>query len=98
MATIKLCDSQPELLHALARARVDAVFGDALGLHAWLMGPIGSAFSFVGEGIELDDGIGIAVRRDDEGLRLRINAALRAIIADGTYRRINARYFPFSIY
>ena len=98
MATIELYDSQTELLHALARARVDAVFGDMLGLHAWLMGPIGSAFTFVGEGLALDEGIGIAVRQGDEDLRLRINAALRSIIADGTYRRINARYFPFSIY
>ena len=98
VTTIKLYDSQSELLHALARARVDAVFGDALGLHDWLMGPTGSAFTFVGEGIELDEGIGIAVRQEDEELRLRINEALRAIIGDGTYRRINARYFPFDIY
>lgn len=97
VATIELYDSQPGLLHALARARMDAVFGYALGLHAWLMGPTASAFSFVGEGIELDEGIGIAVRRVDEDLRLRINAAMRVVIADGAYRRINARYFPFDI-
>ena len=31
-------------------------------------------------------------------LRQRLNAALAAILADGTYAEINARYFPFSIY
>ena len=70
VATIKLYDSQPELLQALALARVDAVFGDVLGLYAWLMGPTGSAFTFVGDGIELDEGIGIALRQGDEDLRL----------------------------
>ena len=98
VATIKLYDSQPELLHALSRSRVDAVFGDVLGLYARLMGPTGSDFTFVGEGIELDEGIGIALRQEDEALRRRINEALRGIIADGTYRRINARYFPFDIH
>ena len=36
--------------------------------------------------------------KEDEALRQRINQALRAILADGTYGKINARYFPFGIY
>ena len=31
-------------------------------------------------------------------LRQRLNAALAAILADGTYAKINAKYFPFRIY
>ena len=77
---------------------MDAIFGDTLGLYAWLKGPTGSAFTFVGEGIQHDEGIGIAVRQEDDELRLRLNQAIAVILADGTYRRINARYFPFSIY
>ncbi len=38
------------------------------------------------------------MRREDETLRERLNDALRAILADGTYGKINARYFPFSNY
>ena len=52
----------------------------------------------MGKAYELDDGIGIAVRKEDDALRQRLNAALAAILADGTYKKINARYFPFSIY
>ena len=52
----------------------------------------------VGDAYELDEGIGIAVRKEDNTLRQRLNAALAAILADGTYGKINARYFPFSIY
>ncbi|HEY5719216.1 MAG TPA: transporter substrate-binding domain-containing protein, partial [Gammaproteobacteria bacterium] len=36
--------------------------------------------------------------KGDDALRERFNAALKAIVADGTYAKINAKYFPFSIY
>ena len=97
-ARIRLYDSKTEVLDALRRAQVDAVFGDLLGLHAWLNSHDGASFRFIGKGLHLDRGIGIAVRQEDEDLRLRINESLETILADGTYRRINARYFPFSIY
>jgi polar amino acid transport system substrate-binding protein len=44
-----------------------------------------------------NDKIGIAVRKGDE-LRVKLNAALAEIVADGTYKKINDKYFPFSIY
>ena len=43
-------------------------------------------------------GCGIAVRKTDPDLRDKFNAALKEILADGTYQKINAKYFPFSIY
>jgi polar amino acid transport system substrate-binding protein len=43
-----------------------------------------------------NDKIGIAVRKDDP-LREELNKALKDIIADGTYKKINDKYFPFSI-
>lgn len=98
VATIQLYESPPELHGALMNAKVDAIFGDVLGLYAWLTGPSGGPFTFVGAGLYLDEGIGIAVRQDDDELRQRLNQAIAVILADGTYRRINARYFPFSIY
>ncbi len=52
----------------------------------------------MGEGYRLDEGIGIAVRKEDETLRRRLNRALEGILSDGAYERINALYFPFSIY
>ena len=44
-----------------------------------------------------NDKIGIAVRKGDP-LQGKLNTALKAIVADGTYQKINAKYFPFSIY
>ena len=98
VATIKLYTGQQEMLDDLVAGRLDAVLGDGLGYHAWLQSPVGAGFEFVGEGLHLDEGIGIAVRKEDETLRQDLNRALRAILADGTYEAINARYFPFSIY
>ena len=89
-AKIKLYDTQTNAYLDLAARRLDAIFADGLVLHA--------GFMLVGKAYELDEGIGIAVRKEDDVLRLRLNAALAAILADGTYARINARYFPFSIY
>ena len=97
-ADIILYADQEALDRALIEGRVDAVFGDALGFWEWLGSSEGADFAYAGDTYRLDEGIGIAVRKEDEALRQRINQALRAILADGTYGKINARYFPFGIY
>ena len=98
IATIELYATMEELNGDLLAGRLDAMFGDGLGSLAWLQGPEGASFEFVGEGYRLDEGIGMAVRHEDASLLSRLNGALRAILANGTYERLNARYFPFSIY
>ena len=97
-ATIRLYAGREELLRDLVAGRLDAMFGDGLGSYAWLRGPEGSGFEFVGGKYRLDEGIGIAVRREDTAFLGRLNGALRNILVNGVYQRINARYFPFSIY
>ena len=62
----------------------------------------GKCCEFVGEGIEAEKwfgkGAGIAIRKEDGELKQMLNKALAEIIADGTYKAINEKYFPFSIY
>ena len=43
-------------------------------------------------------GAGIAVRKGDTALRDKINAALAAMRADGSYKKLNDRYFDFDVY
>ncbi len=43
-------------------------------------------------------GEGIATRKGDLHLRDMLDHAILDIRADGTYQKINAKYFPFSIY
>ena len=42
--------------------------------------------------------IAIAVRKEDEALRVKLNDAIKAIRANGKYKEINDKYFSFDIY
>ncbi len=98
VVSIKLYDTQENANLDLGNGRLDAMLADGLVIYDWLKTDEGAGFDFVGEGLSLDDGIGIAVRKEDTALRDNLNQALAAILADGTYEKINAKYFPFSIY
>jgi hypothetical protein len=56
------------------------------------------AFTVSGDPIHVDEDIGIAVRKDDDPLREKLNAAIARNRLDGACQKINANYFPFSIY
>lgn len=96
--SIKLYDTQENAYLDLATGRTDAVLADALVSYDWLNSEEGAEFEFVGNAIDINDRIGIAVRKGNEDLVFRLNAAIAAIRADGTYQEINAKYFPFDIY
>ncbi|WP_316979257.1 ABC transporter substrate-binding protein [Shumkonia mesophila] len=95
---IKVYDTQDNAYIDLAAGRLDAVLGDMLVNYDWLQSDAGKGFDFFGEAFNRSDEIGIAVRKGEDKLRQQLNAALKAIRADGTYAKINAKYFPFDIY
>lgn len=96
--SIKLYDTQENAYLDLASGRADAVLADKLVSYEWLNSEAGQGFEFIGEPIDIDDKIGIAVRKGDDLLRERLNTALAEIREDGTYKAINEKYFPFDIY
>ncbi len=103
-AEVKLYPTQDEVNIDMVNGRLDVQVGDMLPLLDWvtknedgkacceLIGKPITDPKFVGEGV------GIAVRQEDNDLRERLNKALDEIRADGTYQTINARYFPIDIY
>ena len=95
---IREYDTQEAVLNDLADGHIDLAFGDNLPSYAWLQTEQGDGHTFVGEFIDIDDRIGIAVRKSDTELVDQLNQALITIIENGTYQEINAKYFPFSIY
>lgn len=97
-ANAKLYDTQENAYLDLSSGRIDLLVTDMLPGYDWLQSEQGKGFEFIGENIDIDDKIGIAVRKGDDKLRKSLNKAIAAIIADGTYAKINAKYFPFSIY
>lgn len=94
---IKLYDTQENAYLDLSSGRVDGVLADTFVNWEWLKSDAGKSFEFKGEPVFDNDKIGIAVRKGD-ALRERLNTALAEIVADGTYKKINDKYFPFSIY
>lgn len=97
LVSIRLYDTQENAYLDMASGRIDGVLADVFVQYEWLQSDAGADFEFKGEPVFDDDKIGIAVRKGDP-LRERLNEALQAIVDDGTYEKINAKYFPFSIY
>ncbi|HEX2137498.1 MAG TPA: transporter substrate-binding domain-containing protein [Microvirga sp.] len=85
-------------IHAdLVAGRIDAAFNEAVPAAEFLRSEQGKEFEFVGP--EFNDpeifgpGAGAMFRKGDP-LREKVNAAIRAAYADGTFDRLAARYFP----
>ena len=97
VVSINLYDTQENAYLDLATGRVDGILADTFVQWEWLKSDAGKDFEFKGEPVFDNDKIGIAVRKGDP-LREKLNAALKEIVDDGTYKKINDKYFPFSIY
>ena len=100
-AQIKRYPSVADELKALAAGEVDAVFGDKVQLWLWSKKPEGQCCEIMGQDIKdtqtLGIGVSAGIRREDIKLREAFNKALSEILGDGTYKQINAKYFPFPL-
>ena len=102
-STLKFYNTVDEANLDLAAKRLDLVISFRIPLNDWITKSAdGKCCELVGKPI-LDqkyfgDGAGIAVRKEDTALRDEFNRAIDAIVANGTYEKINAKYFPFSIW
>lgn len=94
---VKLYDTQDNAYLDMTAGRLDGLLSDKFPAYDWLQSEAGQSFEFKGADIDINDKIGVALRKGSEW-RQPINDALKAIIANGTYEKINAKYFPFSIY
>ncbi len=100
-AQIKRYATLADELKALASDEIDAVFGDKVQLWLWSQKPEGKCCEVVGQDIKDPQTLGIGVsaglRREDIKLREAFNKALGEMMSDGTYRKINEKYFPFPL-
>jgi polar amino acid transport system substrate-binding protein len=86
---------------ALRRGEVDYLFGDGFALSFWLNGASsGGCCAFAGgpyiESRYFGEGIGVAVKRGNDTLRMAINWALYRIWETGRFTDLWLRYFPIS--
>ena len=100
-AQLKRYASIQEALNALANDEVDAVFGDKAQLWLWSRKPEGKCCELVGQDIKdtqtLGVGVAAGLRKEDAKLREALNKAFGEMVADGTYKKINDKYFPFAL-
>jgi arginine/ornithine transport system substrate-binding protein len=100
---IKSYATQDEVNMDLTSGRIDMVIADSVVLLGGLLETeAGKDFEFVGPGFAdkkwFGEGIGIAVRKENSSLRDMFNKAIKEIRANGTYQKINAKYFDFDVY
>jgi polar amino acid transport system substrate-binding protein len=88
----------------LLGGEADLVFADGVALALWLNGETGRCCRFHGgpylESAYFGEGVGIATRKDAEGLRLRdaLDYALARLARQGRYSTLYLKYFPVSFF
>jgi arginine/ornithine transport system substrate-binding protein len=96
---LKLYATQEEAYLDAVAGGVDLLLADAVAMYeGFLKTDQGKNWEFVGPEYRAPGGAGIAVRKDDKDLVAAFNKALAAILANGTYKKINDKYFDFNVY
>ena len=100
---IKRYGTQDEAYLDMKAGRVDMLLADSVALLEGFLKKDGAKdFEFVGP--DLSDpkwfgiGAGIACRKADTDLVKKLNEAIVKIRADGTYKKIQDKYFDFNVY
>lgn len=86
---------------ALAAGKADLMFGSTVSHFAFLTTPEGVGFEFIGAPIDgqgLGGDVAIPLAKGREALRTQLNAAIDAITHDGSFARINNKYFAASVF
>lgn len=100
---IKRYGTQDEAYLDMTAGRLDLLLADSVALNdGFLKTDAGKDYEFVGPDFSdpkyFGDGAGIAIRKSDEDLQAKLNDAIAAIRANGTYKAIQDKYFDFNIY
>ncbi len=101
-AAVKEYQTQDEANQDLVAGRLDAVQADSMTLDAFLKSEAGACCELKGtvkdDPAILGAGVGVGIRKGETELKDKINAAIKAIRANGTYDTITKKYFDFDIY
>lgn len=102
VAELKLYQTNDEIFQDLIAGRIDAMQADSIAMADFAASKSG-AFSEIKGAVAHDDsilgkGIGAGLRKGDDVLREKINVAIAAIRADGTYAEITKKYFSTDIF
>jgi lysine/arginine/ornithine transport system substrate-binding protein len=95
--------NQDQVYADLISGRLDAALQDAVQAEiGFLKTPRGAGFQFVGGDLVdkkiLGEGAGIGMRKEDTDLKAKVDKAIADIIKDGTYKKLEKKYFDFDVY
>ncbi|MFT6927788.1 MAG: arginine/ornithine transport system substrate-binding protein [Psychromonas sp.] len=102
-AQIKRYGSADEAYLDLKAGRLDYVMADSAAITGGLLEKEGGdQFALIGPKLNdpkwFGEGAGIAVRKQDKDLVEQFNAAIKEIRGNGTYQKIQDKYFTFDVY
>jgi len=100
---VKRYGTQDDAYLDLVAGRVDMLLADSVAIDdGFLKKPEGQGFQFIGPDLSevkyFGEGAGIAIRKQDKDLVELFNKAIKQIRADGTYKKIQDKYFEFNVY
>ncbi|MGF1592522.1 MAG: ABC transporter substrate-binding protein [Kiloniellaceae bacterium] len=100
---VKRYATQDEAYLDMVAGRVDLLLADSVALDGgFLQTDAGKDYEFVGPDYNdpqyFGEGAGIAVRKGESELLGKLNAAIEAIRANGTYKAIQDKYFDYDVY
>ncbi|MBU1564137.1 MAG: ABC transporter substrate-binding protein [Proteobacteria bacterium] len=100
---IKRYGTQDEAYLDIVAGRVDMLLADSVALSdGFLKKPEGKDYQFIGPDLNdqkwFGDGAGIAIRKEDKDLGELFTKAIDTIRANGTYKKIQDKYFDFDVY
>lgn len=96
-AEVKLYPTNDEATADLQNGRLDALIVDKFVLVDWLNKDGKECCKLLGDVPDTQTEVGIGLRKGDP-LKEKFNAAIDAIVKNGTYTAITRKYFPFDIY
>ncbi len=102
-AKIKQYQTQDEINQDLISGRIDATQADSLAMVEFLDSKEGqSCCDLKGQAIDdpavLGLGVGVGLRKGSDELKNKINAAIKAVRANGKYMEITKKYFKVDVY
>ncbi len=103
VVTVKAYATQEDVYLDMTSGRLDLGIADSVAVDdGFLKTDAGKGFEFVGPSFSdpkwFGMGAGVAIRKGQDELRNAINAAIAQIRADGTYKKINDKYFEFDVF
>lgn len=95
--------NQDQVYADLLAGRLNAALQDTVQADiGFLKTPRGKGYAFVGPNLQderiLGTGAGIGLRKEDTDLKARIDKAISDMLKDGTYKKIEQKYFDFDVY